>query len=192
MEGRGLASRRMGRNRIRSTLIAFALCVLTLGGGCLRQKPAEIPRGVGVVVVTTEPDGAAIIFDGAVRGVALAGKPVEIRGVRYGRHAIRAEFPGRAPQVVEFDVRAERVPLKVTLTKDGFGRLVVRANPPGAEVFVNSRYYGKAEPTLEISTLAPGEHSMWLRLPGYRMERHSVVVERRRERRYLIVLEKGG
>lgn len=190
MEERRLASRRAGRNRIRPTIMAFALCALAAGGGCLGKKAAEIPRGMGIVVVTSEPDGAAVIFDGNPRGVAYARKPLEIKGVAYGRHSLRAEFPGRVAQVVEFDVRAEKVPLKVKLTKDGFGRLVVRSNPPGAEVFVNSRYYGKAEPTLEISTLVPGEHSLWLRLPGYRMERRGVVVERRRERRYLVVLDK--
>lgn len=182
---------RTGREPTRATLVLAALCALAAGGGCFGEKPVEIPRGQASVLVTSEPAGAVIIFDGNPYGAAYAEKPVEIKGVAYGRHSIRAQFPGYVTQVLEVDVRSERVPLTMRLSKGGEGRLVIRSVPPGAEVFINSRYYGKAEPALAVTTLAAGEHSMWLRLPGHLMERQNVIVESRRERHYQVALEEA-
>ncbi len=175
----------------RSALVLAALCALASGVGCLGERRVELPRGQASVLVTSEPDGATIIFDGNPHGAAYAKKPVEIKGVAYGRHSIRAQFPGYVTQVLEVDVRSEKVPLKMRLSKGGEGRLVIRSSPSGAEVFINSRYYGKADPALEVTTLAAGEHSMWLRLPGHLMERQNVIVESRRERHYQVALDKA-
>ena len=121
---------------IRSILVLFTLCALASGAGCLRGgKPAEVPRsGKGEIVVTSKPEGAVVIFNGNPRGEAYSLRPVEIKGVDYGRHLIRAEFPGYVGQVLEVDVRAKKMPIEIRLKKDGAGRLVVRSNPPGAEV----------------------------------------------------------
>ncbi len=180
------------KRSIRSIFILFTLLTLAAGAGCARgKKSAETPRsGKGEIIVTSRPEGAVIIFNGNLRGEAYKLRPVEIKGVDYGRHSVRAEFPGYVGRVVEFDVRAKKTPVEIRLTKNGAGRLVVHSNPPGAEVFINSRYFGKAEPMLKVPSLAPGEYSMWLRLPGYGMERRKVIVERRRERRYMVVLDK--
>ena len=181
------------KRSIRSILVLFTLCALASGAGCLRGgKPAEVPRsGKGEIVVTSKPEGAVVIFNGNLRGEAYSLRPVEIKGVDYGRHLIRAEFPGYVGQVLEVDVRTKKMPIEIRLKKDGAGRLVVRSNPPGAEVFIGSQYYGKTDPALEVTNLAPGEYSMWLRLPGHGMERRKVIVERRRERRYMVVLDKA-
>lgn len=181
------------KRSIHTILVLFTLCALALSAGCARgKKAADVPRsGKGEVVVTSNPEGAVVIFNGNPRGEAYRLRPVEIKGVDYGRHSIRAEFPGYVGQVLEFDVRAKKTPIEMRLTKDGAGRLVVRSDPPGAEVFIGSRYYGKADPAIEVTNLAPGEYSMWLRLPGHGMERRNVIVERRRERRYMVVLDKA-
>ena len=141
--------------------------------------------------MTSRPEGAVVIFNGNPRGEAYKLRPVEIKGVDYGRHSIRAEFPGYVGQVLEVDVRAKKTSIEMRLTREGAGRLVVRSDPPGAEVFIGSRYYGKTDPALEVTNLAPGEYSIWLRLPGHGMERRNVIVERRRERRYIVVLDKA-
>ena len=176
-----------------SILVLFAIFTLASGAGCARgKKAAEAPRsGKGEIVVTSKPEGAFVIFNGNPRGETYKLRPVEIKGVDYGRHSIRVEFPGYVGQVVEVDVRTKKTPIEIRLAKDGAGRLVVRSDPPGAEVFIGSRYYGKASPAIEVTDLAPGEYSMWLRLPGHGMERRNVIVERRRERRYMVVLEKA-
>lgn len=181
------------KRSIRSIIVLFALLTLATGAGCARgKKAAEAPRsGKGEIVVTSRPEGAVVIFNGNPRGEAYKLRPVEIKGVDYGRHSIRAEFPGYVGQVLEVDVRAKKTPIEMRLTKDGAGRLVVRSDPPGAEVFIGSRYYGKTDPAIEVTDLAPGEYSIWLRLPGHGMERRNVIVERRRERRYMIVLDKA-
>lgn len=192
MKKRLFASMWPPKRSIRSILVLFALCALASGAGCLRgKKAADVPRsGMGEIVVTSKPEGAAVIFNGNPRGAAYSLRPVEIKGVDYGRHSIRAEFPGYAGQVLEIDVRAKKMSVEMKLSKDGASRLVVHSDPPGAEVFIGSQYYGKADPALEVTNLAPGEYSMWLRLPGHGMERRNVIVERRRERRYMVVLDK--
>lgn len=192
MRKRLFASISPPKRSIRSVIVLFTLLILAAGAGCARgKKAAETPlSGKGEIIVTSRPEGAVVIFNGNPRGEAYKLRPVEIKGVDYGRHSVRAEFPGYVAQVLEVDVRAKKTSVEIRLTRNGAGRLVVRSDPPGAEVFINSRYYGKAEPMLEVPSLAPGEYSMWLRLPGYGMERRKVIVERRRERRYMVVLDK--
>ena len=180
------------KRSIHSIIVLFTLFALATGAGCARgKKAADIPRdGKGAIIVTSKPEGAVIFFNGNLRGEAYSLRPVEIKGVDYGRHTIRAEFPGYVGQVHEVDVRAKKTPIQIRLRKDGAGRLVVYSIPPGAEVFIGSQYYGKADPALVLTNLNPGEYSMWLRLQGHGMERRNVIVERRRERRYMVVLDK--
>ncbi len=186
-----MTSSRTIKNPLNAILVPLIFCALVFAGGCAaRNEGADVPRGMGSLLVRSVPEGGAIIFNGNPRGAAYSQKPIEIKGVAYGRHSIRVEFPGYVAQVLEVDVREKKVPIRIKLTKDGAGSLVVGSNPPGAEVFVNSRYYGNAAPTLRITNLSAGAYSMWLRLPGYRMERHNVVVDRRLEYRYLIALDK--
>lgn len=193
MKNKLFASISPPKRSIHTILVLFAVFALATGAGCARgKKAAEALRsGKGEIVVTSRPEGAVVIFNGNPRGEAYKLRPVEIKGVDYGRHSIRAEFPGYVGQVLEVDVRAKKTPIEMRLTKDGAGRLVVRSDPPGAEVFIGSRYYGKTDPAIEVTNLAPGEYSIWLRLPGHGMERRNVIVERRRERRYMIVLDKA-
>ncbi len=178
---------------IHSIIMLFTFCALVLGTGCARGKKAAEATlsGKGEIIVTSKPEGAFVIYNGNPRGETYSLKPVEIKGVDFGRHSIRAEFPGYVGQVVEVDMRSKKMSIEIKLTKDGAGRLVVRSDPPGAEVFIGSRYYGKASSAIEVTDLTPGEYSMWLRLPGHGMERRKVIVERRRERRYTVVLEKA-
>ncbi len=178
---------------IRFIIVLSTLFVLVTGAGCAREKKTvENPRsGKSELTVTGKPEGAVIIFNGNPRGEIYKLRPVKIKGVNFGRHSIRAEFPGYVGRFVEFEVRAKKTSIEVRLTRGGAGRLVVRSDPPGAEVFIGSQYYGKTDPTLEVASLAPGEYSMWLRLPGHAMERRNIIVERRRERRYMVVLDKA-
>lgn len=193
MRKRLFASISPPKRPIRFIVVLSMLFALVSAVGCARgKKAAEAPRsGKGELVVTSRPEGAVVIFNGNPRGEAYKLRPVEIKGVDYGRHSIRAEFPGYVGQVLEVDVRAKKTSIEMRLTRDGAGRLVVRSDPPGAEVFIGSQYYGKADPTLEVTNLTPGEYSMWLRLPGHGMERRNVIVERRRERRYMVILDKA-
>ena len=193
MRKRVLASIWPPKRSIRSIIVLFTLLILATGAGCARgKKTADALRsGKGEIVVTSRPEGAVVIFNGNPRGEAYKLRPVVIKGVDYGRHSIRAEFPGYVGQVLEVDVRAKKTSIEMRLTREGAGRLVVRSDPPGAEVFIGSQYYGKADPALAVTNLAPGEYSMWLRLPGHAMERRNVIVERRRERRYRVVLDKA-
>ncbi|OGL58950.1 MAG: hypothetical protein A3J27_07960 [Candidatus Tectomicrobia bacterium RIFCSPLOWO2_12_FULL_69_37] len=145
---------------------------------------------MGAVKILSEPQGAVIDFDGTPRGETFDAKPVEIRGVPYGWHTIRAALPGRVPHVVEFNLERGQAEIRIPFSADGFGRLNARTFPPGAEVFVDSRYHGKAEPQIAVNGLSYGEHSLWVRLDGHRQERLNILVERQVEHSYYLYLTK--
>ena len=150
----------------------------------------EAARELGAVRILSAPPGAVIDFDGTPRGEALDDKPLDIRGVPYGWHTIRAALPGRVPHVLEFNLERSQAEIRVPVSADGFGRLTIRTFPPGAEVFVDSRYHGKAEPQIQVNSLSYGEHSLWVRLDGHRQERLNIVVERQVEHSYYLYLTK--
>ncbi len=171
-------------------LAAAAILIPVLAGaGCSSSKVFDSLQK-GRVRIMSSPPGAAIEFDGTPRGATQAKGPLLIRSVVYGWHTIRATFPGRVPHVEDVELRAEDILVRIPLDDTKFGRLVVITNPPGAEVFIDSRYYGVTKERLVLDDLPFGSHSLWVRLKGYRDERRRIVIERQQERAYRIHLEK--
>lgn len=164
----------------------LAACLLIAFGvaGCGKGKLLELNQGSGTMTVTSEPQGAVITFDGSNRGWAYAQKPIVIKGISYGWHTVKASLPGYVPRIDEMDFGSSQVAVHMVLSKDTFGRLSIVVEPSGAEVFVDSRFYGVASPVKEINGLAFGEHTVWVRKKGFRPERKSIVVERQTHRAY--------
>ncbi|MBI3128503.1 MAG: PEGA domain-containing protein [Candidatus Tectomicrobia bacterium] len=170
---------------------AVLLAMLAAAAGCFRRSgPVEVTREVGTVRILSEPEGAAVDFDGRPRGEAFKAEPLVIRGVPYGWHSIRATRLGMVPHILEFNLERPEAEFRIPVSAGGAGRLTVRTVPPGAEVFISSRYYGKADPQIQVSALAYGEHSLWVRLDGHRQERINILVERQIERTYHLFLTK--
>lgn len=167
---------------------ALALALLA-AGGCGKSVLLG-PPPTGTLRILSEPEGAVIIFDGAGRGTTFNAKPIVLKGVTYGRHTVRAEFPGRVPRVEEVDFARPEAEIRIPLSRSRFGGFAVYVDPPGAEVFIDSRYYGKAAPKIEVNDLPFGEHSLWVRLEGYEVERQVIVVERQTDRAFRLFLRK--
>ena len=167
----------------RSAALACLLAALAVAG-CGKGEISNVKSGMGTVTILTEPQGAVIQFDGSARGWAYAQKPIVIKGVAYGWHTIKATLPGRVPRIEEVRIDGKQTRINLRLEQNSFGKLSVIVDPPGAEVFVDSRYHGLAEPKRDIDSLAIGEHTLWLRLKGFRSERRSIVVERQFHRSY--------
>ncbi|MBI1724870.1 MAG: PEGA domain-containing protein [Candidatus Tectomicrobia bacterium] len=183
-----------GRRMARSSIwMPLALLAALGAAGCSsrRGEVQEAGRQLGAVRILSAPQGAVIDFDGTPRGETFDAKPLEIRGVPHGWHTIRATLPGRVPHVLEFNLERAQAEVRIVLSGDGYGRLNVRTLPPGGEVFVDSRYHGKAEPQIQVGALSYGEHSLWVRLEGHRQERLNILVERQIERSYHLFLTKS-
>lgn len=171
--------------------MALLLFSLAVAAGCSRKgELVELTRELGTVRVLSQPEGAAVDFDGTPRGETFNADPLVVRGVPFGWHTVRASRLGMVPHILEFNLERGEAEFRIPVSADGFGRLTVRTVPPGAEVFIDSRYYGKAEPQLQINALSYGEHSLWVRLEGHRQERLNILVERQIERSYHLFLTK--
>ena len=175
---------------VRQLVVLASLAFFASGASCFGSRIVEGPRATGTVIILSEPQGARVVFDGTVRGATYKDKPLVIKGVVYGRHTVRALFPLRVTAVVDFDVNKPETTVRIPLSKEGFGRLTIKSEPPGAEVYIDSRYYGKTDPELVLKSLSYGGHSMWLRLEGHFMERQNIVVERQADRTYIVTLNK--
>ncbi|MEK6710693.1 MAG: hypothetical protein AABZ64_08945 [Nitrospinota bacterium] len=171
--------------------IVLALLAALAAGGCSSRRggPLDVARETGTVRILSEPQGAEIEFDGTPRGETTNARPLILRGVPHGWHTIRAILPGRVHHVLEFNLERGEVEVRVPLSGEGYGRLHVRTDPPGGEVFIDSRYHGLAEPQIQVNGLSYGEHLLWIRREG-RQERLNILVERQIERTYLLFLDK--
>ncbi len=174
----------------RAALLGLLGAAALAAGGCGARGDLAGPRETGTIRILSDPQGAAIDFDGVSRGETYDGKPLVLKGVPYGWHNVRASLPGRVPRVVEIDIGQPETEVRIPLSQEGYGRLAIHVHPPGAEVFIDSRYYGKAEPKVEVNTLSFGEHLLWVRLKGYRQERQNILVERQVDRAYHLFLKK--
>ncbi len=177
------------RFRRLGNLTALFLLLVTAAVGC-GKAALFVPRGSGSVSITTEPQGAVITFDGTTKGWTYEKKPIVIKGVANGWHTIRATLPGQVPRVEEIDLGSGETRISIPLDPQAFGRLTIYSNPPGAEVFIDSRFYGVARPKIEVNSLSYGEHILWMRLQGYQSKRHNIIVERQADRSYRVYLKK--
>ena len=171
--------------------LGLAACLMIVLGvsGCGKGKLLDLNQGSGTLTVTSEPQGAVIRFDGSNRGWTYTQKPVVVKGVSYAWHTVKASLPGYVPRIDEMDFGSSQVALRMVLSKDTFGRLTIVVEPSGAEVFVDSRFYGTASPVKKIDGVAFGEHTVWIRKKGYRAERKSIVVERQTHRAYHLKMQ---
>lgn len=175
---------RCPRPLLRARAIVVGILIGLAAAGCGKGKVFDLPRGAGTVTIITEPQGAIIAFDGSVRGRTYEKQPIVLKGITHGWHTIKATLPGHVPRVEEVRIDGSETEIRIPLSRDTFGRLSVVVDPPGAEVFIDSRYHGMAEPGKDIDSLAFGEHTLWLRLKGFQSEKRTITVERQFHRAY--------
>lgn len=117
-------------------------------------------EGTGVVAVTAGVDGATVLVDGRRIGtvpqqVDLGAGSHDVRVEKEGFQAFELEVhvvPGRT---LEIEARLKTLP----------PRLSVGTDVPGAQVFLDRRFVGKAP--LVISDVAPGKHRLNVSAEGY-------------------------
>ena len=121
----------------------------------VRLQPAD-----GLVMVVTRPSKAGVMVDGAYRGES----PVELRldpGRRYQIRAFKPGYQAAQRSLAVASNREERLELDLEAL---IGRVIVRAEPADAEVFVNGASRGAADQTLALAAVP---HTIEVRKPGY-------------------------
>jgi PEGA domain-containing protein len=121
--------------------------------------------GVGVVRVLSDTQGARAFLDGTDMGPA----PVDIKDVKAGDHIIQVKAPGmqvgeRKVTVAAGQSQIVKIDLNVDTPGD-YGTLKIVSTVPEAEVFIDGAAVGKVP---QEKKLAPGEHPIVVRLPGYK------------------------
>ncbi len=96
---------------------------------------------VGGVRVVSEPPGAEVELDGRPLGPA----PLLLPDVEPGKHALRCSLAGYVDRTARFEVKpgsTTTVRVRLEPLKPAPGTLQVRSVPPGAGIYVDSRYAG--------------------------------------------------
>ncbi len=179
--GTGLGSRVRSKERGRRAWLLGAVAALSvlgvLGALLARGRDAAEQKGIGTLLITSHPPGAAIWLDGERRPertpARLEGLPVdttyEVKLTKEGRrpHVVRVYPTTARPSV---SVNAELEPLAA----EALGVVRVQSDPPGARIVLNGKETGKHTPAT-LDGLKPGvEHAIGLLLNGY--EPHTVRV----------------
>lgn len=108
----------------------------------------RLQQADSLLTIRTQPAGAGVTLNGRFQGEA----PVEIAvrsGERYRLQAFRAGY-APAETSVRLEAGSERT-LTLRLARLT-GTLVVKSQPPGAELIINGKAYGNANQTLNLPT----------------------------------------
>ncbi|MGB9176155.1 MAG: PEGA domain-containing protein [Methanoregula sp.] len=132
----------------------------------LNQSNADVTRGISI---SSNPGGATVILDGLRKGIT----PITLNTVAAGIHVLEIEYPGYTSWKSAVDVpKTEIKEIAVNLTpKPGCspGWIAVSSDPYNALVTLDGVYVGRtpANSSLNLDTIAAGDHAIGLALPGY-------------------------
>jgi hypothetical protein len=129
--------------------------------------PVSSPT-TGSLIVSSNPAGAGIYLDGAYEGTTRTGGTV-ISDVSAGSHSIRLTLHGYEDSTVSVTVNSgQQTPVSSTLTptaSPATGSIAISSAPAGATVYLDNANRGITPLTLDA--VAPGSHSLTIRLDGY-------------------------
>jgi hypothetical protein len=136
---------------------------------------AGLNAGVGVIRVLSDAQGARAFIDGTDMGPV----PVDIKDIKAGEHIVQVKAQGFQPserhvtvtaggsQIVKFDLNTD--------APSDQGMLTVHSNMPKAMVSIDGADVGAAPQ--EKKRVAPGVHSVLVRLDGYKQFEQKVQVD---------------
>ncbi len=124
----------------------------------------------GSVAVQSYPSGASIYLDGNYQGNTYANDYFDIVGVATGTHSLMLRKPGYYDYTTTISVTGGGIKyVTATMTQQTTpqttGKANVMSGPTGAEVYVDNLFHGYS-PVL-VPDLAPGTHSITLKMSGY-------------------------
>ena len=147
------------------------------GAGATGPKPeVPPPPETGILLIDSVPSGANVYIDDK-KDVPVGTTPWN--GSVVGAHKIIVEAKGYKPFADSVSVRAGSFnTLKYALTPDA--QLVwveLRANVPGASVFLDDRASGEIGRTPYLGNVSKGKHKIWIAKDGYQETYEEVTLE---------------
>lgn len=132
--------------------------------------PPAPTKQVATLEVRSDPTNASVYVDGS-----YLGRTPLVATVAAGQHQLVVKKAGYQPYEVSVRLNpGERVQVYARLLPAvQQGRLSVRSEPEGAQVYLNGTYRGKTPLTLDLK---PGVYDLRLTLPGYAEYREQVRV----------------
>ncbi len=134
----------------------------TVSEGSYVPIETELVAETGILLVTSDPEGADLSLDGVSLGVT----PKLVTDIKLKRQ-YRFELAKTGYGTKKFEVRLEnRVPAvrNIQLMLDS-GKLNITSTPSGADVYLGDVCRGKTP--IEITTVPKGKARITLKLPGY-------------------------
>lgn len=134
---------------------------LTVEPGEAVELPlVELEESGGMLTVFSRPAGGAVTVNGRYRGTT----PADIELTPGEAHRVEVSLPGHESVTRSVQVeRASSRTLRIELTPI-FGVIAVSSEPPGAEISIQGKSFGRTPQVLELPAAA---QSLELRLPGY-------------------------
>ena len=120
----------------------------------------------GAVSVRSDPTGAEVYVDGRRSDVTPCQIPLAV-----GPHSLRLTMDGYREKDLETEVIADStVEIPVVVLQKVFGGVLVRSDPPGAEVYVDQEATSRGMTPMTLE-LTPGPHILLFRMEGHEEKR---------------------
>jgi len=128
-----------------------------------KRKAARAAAIPGQLTVDSTPQGAEVQVDG--RSDPTWVTPVSLTNLQPGQHSISVSKAGYSTDSRSVEVSAGGHASTTVRLSQVQATLIVKSNPPGAEIYVDARDIGTKTPT-QVS-VGKGSHTVLVRLPGY-------------------------
>ncbi len=127
--------------------------------------PAPVEKYAGEIQLKVTPEVAVVLIDGDP--YRPDGNPPKLLGVRAGTHRVRLVAPGHLPWEGELTFAADQPGLIEQTLSPRKGKLTLKSDPPGADIFIDNKKVGRTPKTIE-GVEAHREHAVVLRAKKYK------------------------
>jgi hypothetical protein len=131
-----------------------------------RRTHDEQAARIAEISVTTSVEGASVEVDGVERGKTPLNAPLRVPS---GTHVVGVIAPGFVPQRKEVTIASgekQSLTLDLVAMQGRLAHVAVKTHLPGADVFADDQRVGTT-PLAASIPLAPGNHRLEMRRPGY-------------------------
>ncbi len=163
-----------GRATVKFRLDGFAeeIRELAINAGDVQALPIILKGLPGTLQLTSVPDGARFYVNNEAKGKG----PLSLTGLNPGEYVVRAELEGYGTMTKTITLDNGQSSSEEFQMSNVMGRIEVRSNPVGAQVFLDGKLYGMTkskDPNAEFSDIfsienvLEGEHTLVLKMDGY-------------------------
>ena len=163
-----------GRATVKFRLAGFAEEVreLAINAGDVQTLPIVLKGLPGTLQLSSVPDGARFYVNNEAKGKG----PLSLTGLNPGEYVVRAELEGYGTMTKTITLENGQSSSEEFQMSNVMGRIEVRSNPVGAQVFLDGKLCGMTtskDPDAVYSDIFPienvleGEHTLVLKKEGY-------------------------